>query len=88
MLYIYNLQLKEEVIIKAKQYPIAQTLKEATNLERRKWGIIGKAESSHYNPLHVVRKADRFVRTVLDLRKLNQYIIIPQNQVESIDSSS
>jgi len=56
--YAYHSKLKE-VTIRTKQYPIAQSVREATNLELTKlesWNIIEQAESSHNNPLHVVKK--------------------------------
>lgn len=87
--YTYDLKLKEDITVKPKQCPIAQTMKHGIRkeLERwKEWIVIERSESQHYNPLHAVRKADGSVRPVLDLRELNKHGILPKIQVESIDS--
>lgn len=51
-----------------------------------RWNKVERANGPHCDTLHVVGKFDGGVRPVLDLRQLNKYVIVPRNQVETVNS--
>lgn len=87
--YMCKLNMKENVKINRKSYPVPQGKVEAVKAELNKMlkdGIIELGESEFCNPMVVVEKSNGEIRLCIDPRQLNNYIVKEQTNPECTDS--
>lgn len=87
--YVCKLNVRGDVKINRKCYPVPQNKVEAVKAEINKMlndGIIQSDESEFCNPIVVVSKSDGSVRLCLDARQINKFIVREQTSPECIDS--